>query len=89
MRKWIMTCVIILAVLLPTITAIAGDIPESLLHSEDAEIFFGEVIAYHPDKENPDIVVSPVAMIKGDKSKEGTQQIYYESGKRRSNYFIL
>lgn len=41
-----MTCVIILAVLLPTITAIAGDIPESLLHSEDAEIFFGEVIAY-------------------------------------------
>lgn len=46
MRKWIMTCVIILAVLLPTITAIAGDIPESLLHSEDAEIFFGEVIAY-------------------------------------------
>ena len=56
MRKWIMTCVIILVVLLPTITAIAGDIPESLLHSEDAEIFFGEVIAYHPDKENPDFI---------------------------------
>ena len=77
MRKWIVTCIIIFAVFLPAITAFAGDIPESLLHSEDAEIFFGEVIEYHPDKENPDITVSPVAMIKGDKAKEGTLQHYY------------
>ena len=63
--------------LISSLTVFAGDIPESLLHSEDAEIFFGEVIAYHPNKENPTITVSPVAMIKGDKAKEGTQQHYY------------
>ena len=77
MKRLFITFVSIILILVPTLTAFAGDIPESLLYSEDAEIFFGEVIAYHPDKENPDIVVSPVAMIKGDKSKEGTQQIYY------------
>lgn len=77
MKRLFITVLSIIMILIPTLTAFAGDIPESLLHSEDAEIFFGEVIAYHPDKENPDIVVSPVAMIKGDKSKERTQQIYY------------
>ena len=64
-------------ILISSLTVFAGDIPESLLHSEDAEIFFGEVIAYHPNKENPTITVSPVAMIKGDKAKEGTLQHYY------------
>lgn len=54
--------------------ALAGDIPESLLE-EDAQIFFGEVLTYHPDKENPDIVVSPVAVVKGN-VVEGSQQIY-------------
>ena len=77
MKRLLVIAFSIILILVPTLTVFAGDIPESLLHSEDAEIFFGEVIAYHPDKENPDIVVSPVAMIKGDKSKEGTQQIYY------------
>ena len=77
MKKFWISILSIVLILIPTLTVFAGDIPESLLHSEDAEIFFGEVIAYHPDKENPDITVSPVAMIKGDKKKEGTQQIYY------------
>ena len=54
--------------------AFAGDIPESLLE-EKAQIFFGEVLAYHPDKENPDIEVSPVVGIKGN-VKEGTKQTY-------------
>ena len=54
---------------------LAGDIPESLLE-ERAQIFFGEALAYHPDKDKPDIVVSPVAVVKGD-VKAGTQQIYY------------
>lgn len=55
--------------------AFAGDIPESLLE-DTAQIFFGEVLAYHPDKENPDIEVSPVAVVKGD-VREGTKQTYY------------
>ena len=29
-----------------------------MLHSEDAQIFFGEVVAYHPNKEVPDIEVT-------------------------------
>jgi len=77
MKRLLMIAFSIILILIPTLTVFAGDIPESLLHSEDAEIFFGEVIAYHPDKENPTITVSPVAMIKGDKAKEGTLQHYY------------
>lgn len=77
MRKYFTIFTIALVLIMSTMTVLAGDIPEAFLHSDDAEIFFGEVIAYHPDKENPTVVVSPVAMIKGDSNKEGTQQIYY------------
>ena len=77
MKKLFIAFFSIILILISTLTVFAGDIPESLLHSEDAEIFFGEVVAYHPDKENPTITVSPVAMIKGDKAKEGTLQHYY------------
>lgn len=66
---------ICMTMILP-LTAFAGDIPESLLYEEDAQIFFGEVLSYHPDKESPDIEVSPVAVLKGN-VKEGTKQIYY------------
>lgn len=76
MKRLIITLGILITLLLSSITAFAGDIPESLLHSEEAQIFFGEVLAYHPNKENPDIEVSPVKKIKGD-VKEGTKQIYY------------
>lgn len=76
MRKWLAAILTLLCVLstLP-LTAFAGDIPESLLE-EGAQIFFAEVLAYHPDKEDPDIEVSPVAVVKGD-VKAGTKQIYY------------
>ena len=57
------------------LTAFAGDIPESLLYEEGAQIFFGEVLSYHPDKKNPDIEVSSVAGIKGN-VKEGFKQTY-------------
>ena len=77
MKKILIAILSSIIILISSLTVFAGDIPESLLHSEDAEIFFGEVIAYHPNKENPTITVSPVAMIKGDKAKEGTQQHYY------------
>jgi hypothetical protein len=62
-------------ILSSSLTVLAGDIPESLLHSDDAQIFFGEVLAYHPNKENPSIEVSPVVAIKGN-IKEGTKQTY-------------
>jgi len=77
MKRWTVLILVLLcaAAVLP-LSAFAGDIPESLLHSEDAQIFFGEVLAYHPDKENPDIVVSPVAVVKGD-VQEGSRQVYY------------
>lgn len=67
----VLTCMVMI---LP-LTAYAGDIPESLLYEEGAQIFFGEVLSYHPDKKNPDIEVSPIAAIKGN-VKEGTKQTY-------------
>lgn len=76
MKKWLAAILALLCVLpvLP-LTAFAGDIPESLLE-EGARIFFAEVLSYHPDKDNPDIEVSPVAVVKGD-VQAGTKQIYY------------
>lgn len=67
--------VLICMVMILPLTAYAGDIPESLLYEEGAQIFFGEVLSYHPDKKNPDIEVSPVVSIKGN-VKEGTKQTY-------------
>ncbi len=61
-------------VMLISTTVFAGDIPESYL-SDEVQMFFGEVVYYHPDKEVPSIQVSPVKKIKGD-VKEGTLQTY-------------
>lgn len=77
MKKIISLVGIVAIMLSMTLTAFAGSIPEDLLHSDEAQIFFAEVLAYHPDKENPDIEVSPVKVIKGD-VKTGTKQIYYK-----------
>ena len=76
MKKFIAILTFLIIMLSSSISAFAGDIPESLLFSDEAQIFFGEVLAYHPNKENPDIDVSPVAAIKGN-VKEGTKQVYY------------
>ena len=67
--------VLICMVMILPLTAYAGDIPESLLYEEGAQIFFGEVLAYHPDKENPDIEVWIAAKIKGNLN-EGSKQVY-------------
>jgi len=50
MKKMIVFLMIVIFALSCSITVLAGDIPESLLHSEDAQIFFGEVLACHPNK---------------------------------------
>ena len=76
MKKIIAMLTFVIILISSSITVLAGDIPESLLISEDAQIFFGEVLAYHPNKEKPSISVSPVAAIKGN-VKEGTKQTYY------------
>ena len=70
-----LVAVMICMMMILPLTAIAGDIPESLLYEESAQLFFGEVLSYHPDKKNPDIEVSPVVGIKGN-VKEGTKQTY-------------
>jgi len=73
MKKIFSTLVVIISLLL-TINVFAGDIPESLL-SDQAQLFFGEVVDYHPDKENPSIGVSPIKVIKGD-IVEGSYRVY-------------
>ncbi len=71
MRKLL---ILILVLLCLPLTVFAGDIPEALMEDQ-AQIFFGEVLAYHDKKEIPSIVVSPIAVVKGN-VKAGTQQIY-------------
>ena len=66
---------LVIVMISSSITALAGDIPESLLHDDTAQIFFGEVLSYHPNKKTPSMSVSPVVAIKGN-VKEGTKQNY-------------
>ena len=76
MKKFSSFIFAMLLLLLAEITGFAGSIPEDLLHSDDAQIFFAEVCYYHPDKEQPDIEVSPVQVIKGD-VKTGGKLTYF------------
>lgn len=70
----LLTVLMCMVMILP-LTAFAGDIPEILLYEEGAQIFFGEVLSYHPNKENPDIEVWIAAKIKGNVN-EGSKQVY-------------
>ncbi|MBR4893277.1 MAG: hypothetical protein IKZ35_04795 [Clostridia bacterium] len=76
MKKLISFIFITIFLLSMPISAFAGSIPEDLLHSDDAQIFFAEVVYYHPDKEKPDIELSPIFVIKGD-VKTGGKLTYY------------
>ena len=75
MKKLISFICMTMILLSMSITALAGSIPEDLL-MDQSQIFFAEVVYYHPDKEKPDIEFSPVKKIKGD-VKLGTKQIAY------------
>ena len=75
MKKLLALLTLILVIASSSITSFAGDIPESLMHDENAQIFFGEVLSYHPNKETPSISVSPIVAIKGN-VKEGTKKNY-------------
>lgn len=74
MRKILPVLTLLILLTALPLTAFAGDIPESLLY-EDTQIFLGEVLAYHPNKETPSISVSPLAVARGD-VPTGTQQHY-------------
>lgn len=76
MKKVFLLSIVMLIILLLTISVYAGSIPEDLLHSDDAQIFFAEVLYYHPNKEKPDIELSPVKVIKGD-VRTGVKLTYY------------
>ena len=76
MKKLISFICITIMLLSMSLTALAGSIPEDLLYEDYAQIFFAEVVYYHPNKEKPDIEFSPVKKIKGD-VKLGTKQIAY------------
>lgn len=74
-RLILIVAVLICMTMILPMTAFAGDIPESLLYDEGAQIFFGEVLSYHPDNENPDIEVWIAAKIKGNVNG-GSKQVY-------------
>lgn len=76
MKKIISLLCLTAIMLSMSITALAGSIPEDLLYEDSAQIFFAEVVYYHPDKENPDIELSPVKVVKGD-VKTGVKLTYY------------
>jgi len=66
---------VLFVVFLIPLIASAGSVPEDLLHYNDAQIFFAEVVYYHPNKSTPDIEVCPVEVIKGD-VKKGVKLTY-------------
>ena len=57
MKKLISFICIAIILLSMSITALAGSIPEDLLYEDFAQIFFAEVVYYHPNKEKPDILL--------------------------------
>lgn len=73
MKKLVGFASIMAIILLTTITALAGSIPEDLLHEDGAQIFFAEVLSY--SGENSTVTVCPVKKVKGEVAT-GTQQHY-------------
>lgn len=70
--KKLLTMLLLVSILLSrTLTVLAGDVPESLMYDEHAQLFFGEVLSY----ETSNLTVSPIAVIKGP-VEEGAEQIY-------------
>lgn len=63
MKKIISIASVVVMLLSLSITASAGSVPEDLLSSDDALVFFGEVLSY---SENTEIQVKPVLKVKGN-----------------------
>lgn len=75
--KKLVPFLVLITLILTQASVFAGDVPESLMASDDSLVFFAEVIDYHPNKDNPSISVSPIANIKGD-AGVGTKQIFLD-----------
>lgn len=75
MKKLVISLIFIFVLIANNLTVFAGIIPESLLH-EDSQIFFGKVLAYYPNEENPYIEVDVVEVIKGNIKKESKQTYF-------------
>ncbi len=71
MKKLICLLGVFVIILSMSISVFAGDVPEGLLSNDDAQVFFGEVLAYN----DTTVTVSPRVKIKGD-VLTGTQQHY-------------
>ncbi|WP_426348703.1 hypothetical protein ACPWSR_13235 [Alloiococcus sp. CFN-8] len=52
-------------------TAYAGSVPEDLLFSDDARVFFGEIVAYYPEKEEMEVRI--IENIKGDNNLDSKE----------------
>lgn len=76
MKKIIGILLIVSVILSFSQIVFAGSIPEDLLHSDEAEIFFAYVSFYHPDKEKPYIQIVPTKVIKGDLHTGGMLTYY-------------
>ena len=78
MKKIISLLCLTAIMLSMSITALAGSIPEDLLHSDDAQIFFAEVVAFQLDdgNENYGVEFVPIKKIKGDVKLEVKQTAF-------------
>lgn len=75
MKKiFVMFC--FLTVLFSCTTAMAGSIPEDLLHDDNAKIFFGEVVAFDARSEECYVEVIPTKKIKGDVVLDGVAKAW-------------
>ncbi len=73
--KKITALIIIVLIALLNISVFAGSVPEDLLSSEESQVFFAKVEAYHLNNEKNDIEISPVKVLKGNVNT-GTKVIY-------------
>ena len=78
MKKTTVLFMFVIMVLLSGTLAFAGSIPEDLLHDDNAQLFFAEVIkTYTPSGDKPYVEVKPVKVIKGDVRIGREQVIVY------------
>ena len=83
MKKLVILLIFIITLITSNTTVFAGNIAGSLM-VEDSQIFFGKVLAYHPNKENSYIEVEIVEVVKGNIEK-GSDQIYFKVERSGNN----
>jgi len=94
MKKFSVLIIMICVIAINTITAFAGDLPESLLSENGAQVFFGVLIEAEPFSDNFKSTVKPVKKIKGDITIDA--EVKYESSEfvgefmpKRGNVYLF